>query len=537
MKKIIYIFTIIFFTLTSCEKNELNTFELSQKADSKTINENIETLASLISQASENVEFRQLIKNEVGKQFDGDYDALLLTFIGKEISGEKFEEILANKSNGKLTADQIIKMIKTSGYLQISIPVLFDEFNAESTTPISVAIPVNTKVETAESFKGYNVNGNILTISAKTAPEEPVFVIMESERIDEKGNLKVNEEGLYIEKGNRIHYSKALVQNSNGQLVKSKKSKIIEVLSNEEYDALVEENRKSEMLHSKNNSKPMKTLNSTNSIGNYLTAHAKYVRTIELQWQPVEGANRFVVYRNGYKNVNGYKVYFPDLQIADLSNTYTKSDLVDYSNEEYSYYVSYYNGTTFLGQSYVVSLHSSHRKNNGIEFVQKISASKRMVEILEGWWASELEIRAQITYINSQEQQSNGGDIGFVIPTIGSGIWAKLRPVEWTGYKTLFTWDRSKYDCGSYTIVLEETDTSDDIKDKINIIVEWVHFLPDSYSSVIKEVATSVNKTIDILDKPDYIGTFSVKWWDPNDVLRNVNSNGFSIVINHDSSL
>jgi hypothetical protein len=81
----------IIFVLSSCEKSELNTFELSQKADSKTINENIETLASLISQASENVEFRQLVKNEVGKRFDYDYDALLITFVGKEISGEKFE--------------------------------------------------------------------------------------------------------------------------------------------------------------------------------------------------------------------------------------------------------------------------------------------------------------------------------------------------------------------------------------------------------------------------------------------------------------
>lgn len=346
----------------------------------------------------------------------------------------------------------------------------------------------------------------------------------------------MNEDGLYIEKAERIHFSKVLTENSNQQYVKSKRSKLIEVLSNEEYDEMLKRNTEKESLHVNRNSEALKVVSSVNALGNYLTAQAKYVNTIELQWQAVESANRFVIYRTGYKKVNGSKIYYPDLQIADLSNTYTKSDLVDYSNEEYSYYVSYYNGTIFLGQSYVVSLHSSHRKNNGIEYVQKIVASKRMVEILEGWWASELEIRAQITYINSQEQQNNGGDIGFVIPTIGSGLWAKLRPVNWTGYKSLFTWDRSRYDCGSYTIVLEETDTADDIKDKINIIVEWVHFLPLEYSTVIKEVATSLNKTIDILDKPDYIGAFSVKWWDPNDYERNVNSNGFSIVINHDAS-
>ncbi len=536
MKKYIYLFAFLAITFTSCDEKDVDT--LSRISDSKTINSNIDVLSFLIAKASgDNLEFRNLIKEEIGRKFDYDYDALLVTFIGKEIDGEKFEKILANHSDGKYTSDQIVNMIKSSGYLQISIPVLFDEFDPNSTTPITVAIPIETQLETANQFIGYNADGSSITISAKSPPNKVVFVIMMSERVDNDGNLQVNENGLYIEKAERIHFSKAIVQNNKQQRVKSYKPKFIEVLTNEAYDTMLKQNSSKDALQIKSISDQLRTKGSINNVlGNYLIAQAKYVNTIQLQWQPVEGANRFVVYRSGYKNVNGSKVYFPDLQIADLSNTYTKSDLVDYSNEEYSYYISYYNGTSFLGQSYVVSLHSSHRKNNGIEYVQKIVASKRMVEILEGWWASELEIRAQITYINSQEQQSNGGDIGFVIPTIGSGVFSTLRPIDWTGYKSIFTWDRSKYDCGSYTIVLEETDTYSDKKKAIDIVIEWVHFLPVEYSTVIKEIATSVNKTIDIISNSELIGTFSVKWWDSNNYLRNINSNGFSIIINHDSN-
>ena len=157
-----------------------------------------------------------------------------------------------------------------------------------------------------------------------------------------------------------------------------------------------------------------------------------------------------------------------------------------------------------------------------------------MVEILEGWWASEIEIKAQIVYINSNNELSNAGDVGFVIPTTGTGM---LRPIDWTGNNSLFTWDRAAYNCGSYTIALEETDTSDRILDNLEIAVGFVHFLPPGeYSVIIKEVFSTLQETIKILDKPDYIATFHVKWWDPQDFLRQVNSNGFSIIIDHDST-
>lgn len=215
-----YIFTFISFVFSSCEKSELNTFELKQKADPLTINANIETLAFLISQASANIEFKQLVKNEVAKQFDGDYNALLLNFIGKEISGEKFEEILANKSNGQLSSDQIIKMIKTSGYLQISIPIMFEEFEPEIDIPLTVAIPIDINEKTVEESNAFDEKGQKSIISAKTVPVEPVFVVMESERVDDDGNLVVDKDGFLIEnKANRIHFTKAISQISNAQKV------------------------------------------------------------------------------------------------------------------------------------------------------------------------------------------------------------------------------------------------------------------------------------------------------------------------------
>lgn len=537
MKKIIYILTIISFVLTSCEKSELNIFELSPKADSKTINENIETLASLISQASENVEFRQLIKNEVGKQFDGDFDALLLTFIGKEISGEKFEKILANHSDGKYTSEQIVNMIKSSGYLQMSIPVLFEEFDPIKYKPLIVAIPLEINEKTVDNFIGYDSKGTQVSVTAKSAPNEPVIVIMESERVDENGKIIVDENGFFIEDPRcRSHYSKRSFENSSKQKIK-KENSIFQIVSDEEYERIMFDNKSNYSDLSK--LKISKISNST-LVAAFAYASPAAVNTIVLQWLPLENANKFEIYRSGPEKINGVKTNTLNKLIGTYTNTYSLHLPVDYSNETYSFVVKYYFENQYLGESNQVSAHSSHRKNNGQEYINRVIVSKSTVTRLEGWWVSEIELRCQVAYVDYKGDLVTRVFIP-VIPTYGKGI---ERAIDWTysnGQQgNLITWDREGFNYGSYTIILEEWDQSDNSSgknEKKDIMFDWIRFglKTAGASEIWTELTDNVQKTVAILDKPDYIGEVNIKWWDPNGKWTNPTS-GFSIMINHNSN-
>ena len=71
----------------------------------------------------------------------------------------------------------------------------------------------------------------------------------------------------------------------------------------------------------------------------------------------------------------------------------------------------------------------------------------------------------------------------------------------------------------------------------MNLLFDWVRFGLKfvGATEVWGELASQVQKTITILDKPDYIGSTNIKWWDPNDYVRTVGA-GFTITINHNSN-
>lgn len=66
---------------------------------------------------------------------------------------------------------------------------------------------------------------------------------------------------------------------------------------------------------------------------------------------------------------------------------------------------------------------------------------------------------------------------------------------------------------------------------------DWIRFglKTAGASEIWTELTDNVQKTVAILDKPDYIGEVNIKWWDPNGKWTNPTS-GFSIMINHNSN-
>jgi hypothetical protein len=534
MKKIGILFLIsLFISFYGCTKEEQSIEDKND--DAVAINKNINDLTAIIASAvGKNSELRKAIQSQVALKFDYDYDALLISFLDMDIAGEKFEEILAKNSNGKYSAKQIRKIIEESGYLQISIPVHFESFNPEKDTPLVVAIPANTDEKTVKDFNAFDKNGNITKISAKEKPDCAVIVINQSERVDNNGLVTVDPNGFYLPENLRIHFTEAINEARERADLKSSGNvkSIIDIVSDEEYTAVLSKYGKKEDFH--------ESASIDNSFKSTLAEPVFFAEPLaekaaDLKWNTYPGANRFLIYRSGNVNVGGVKTYKADLLIKTLIDSYTMTDLVDYSNEEYKYYMKYYNGTTFLAQSNSMTLHSSHRKNNGLEYLSRVVASEQMVRILEGWWVSELEIRIQIVYKNYTGTIAQNPAVGFDIPTHGKG---RLRDVNWTGQKNLFRWDRQGYDYGAYSVVMEEVDKSDVHNEKQDLWMSWVRFAVNSTNNTeYKEVAEQILYTATVLDLPDYIGSLSIKWWDPNDTLWEINPTGFSIIINHSTSL
>ncbi len=221
MKKIIFIFALVAFTLTSCEKNNqevgiINDTELFEQNDYNI--ELKEFSNSVINALKSNKEFRQLIKKEALKQFDGDYDVLLSRIIDTKLSQSE-----NNNGVSKISTNITVKNLLENSYyrntnailkiksennpfeellqkyplLQISIPENAEKWDPTSDIPVITFIPKEFEDGITKFVTGYTHDGQLITIDAVNPPDFPVIVIGQNERIDENGNV--------------IQYAKSLV--------------------------------------------------------------------------------------------------------------------------------------------------------------------------------------------------------------------------------------------------------------------------------------------------------------------------------------
>lgn len=139
--------------------------------------------------------FRNLVKQEAQKKFDGDYDILatdlqnLKTQNNALTNGEKIANTF--ESRGVSDGLHLLNCINTAvPNLQISVPVNCDEWNVSSFIPKVVPVPIDFDDNSNHTIIGYDSNGNTYTFNLDEDPDVPVVVISVSERIDENGNNK-----------------------------------------------------------------------------------------------------------------------------------------------------------------------------------------------------------------------------------------------------------------------------------------------------------------------------------------------------------
>lgn len=490
--------------LYSCE-DDLQEDIVTPSLTEDQIDQNIKNLSEVLANAVyRNDELVKEIKEEISYRFDYDNDALIREFLGRDISGEKFEDILSNSSNGKYSSKDIEKMILESGYLQFSIPLNYESLDYETVTPLAVPIYSFINEQDTEYIESFDNDGNTVNLSAKEMPTVPVIVVGRSERIDENGNLRVSERSVIIPKEGRMHYTKAIEQARNNLKSAKINQHILTILSQEEFDKLgVEQETTGTAEYGAN-------LKSTILSGDELTGNTTKPKEMSLSWEPYSNgtytSNKYIIYRDG----NNIKTVY-------YNNFYT--DIVEYTNMPYEYRIVYYYNNVYLGVSNDLELQSSQRTSGGKEYIDRLYASHAMVVFLEGWWVSEIEIKWDVLIGNP----NNTVSVMSTFSQTGGTSWDTQGSTTYVDDKkdvNLFTWNKG--DGLSYTIRFVEDDGGSRTE-SVNVWVDVTALVAETILTatgdlvvvgVIEATKGSIKKVITQLKNDDEIGETIVYWWD-----------------------
>jgi hypothetical protein len=171
----------------------------SSNASYQQINDAIEDVAIIIAKSLEDKEFREFLKAEALKKFDGDYD-ILYSLVKEKISGNgktlsaRVNAITTEfkKSTGKFKTEfsSVEELINKIPKLQIAIPVNCESWNTDNYVPPVACLNSELKNKLVTQVKAYDSKGNVTMLDKSKAPDYPVVVISINERLDENGDVR-----------------------------------------------------------------------------------------------------------------------------------------------------------------------------------------------------------------------------------------------------------------------------------------------------------------------------------------------------------
>jgi len=180
--------------LQSCkEDSQLHEENTSLLYKNTSYNKNLKKLSIALSEAvRDNINFRELLKNEALLMFDGDYDILMNKIKDMPVNGIKggvrVSELLSSyivkdKQNvqSRTNSDFINQLVQDYPDLQVSIPVHADDWNTESYIPKVAFMPEEYNEKTNLQVASY-LNGEEEPIDAVNPPNNPVIVVSLCER-------------------------------------------------------------------------------------------------------------------------------------------------------------------------------------------------------------------------------------------------------------------------------------------------------------------------------------------------------------------
>ncbi|MCQ2138999.1 MAG: hypothetical protein MJZ09_01335 [Bacteroidales bacterium] len=202
MKRMKLMPLVIAMAACSCSRVETSTHDLSCQVDESAILQiNEETnfnskLCSLVEGLHNTLlgsaDVRTMVCEEVNKQFDGDFDALLSSLCNNQVridckSDENkvpFGELLSASIPSTKAGDGhalLNSLMDNYPDLQVSVPVHADEWDGNY-IPVIAYIPENYNEGTDSFIPGLDNDGNWIAVDAIHEPDKPVIVISMNER-------------------------------------------------------------------------------------------------------------------------------------------------------------------------------------------------------------------------------------------------------------------------------------------------------------------------------------------------------------------
>jgi hypothetical protein len=163
------------------------------------------TLAKSLAETASDVRVRQLIKDEIMKEFDGDYNVLFNTIKHRKIGNLTFAQHLilnlpewndtdytASRKKGRFDKEAVKAYLQNLDIdtdkmplLQIAVPHRGKTWEPENIHPLTTAVTDNLITDFDKGFDmpAYHHNGTTAILKSDQLPEEPVLVVSENERL------------------------------------------------------------------------------------------------------------------------------------------------------------------------------------------------------------------------------------------------------------------------------------------------------------------------------------------------------------------
>lgn len=161
------------------------------------MNSKLSDAAKSLAYLLQEQKYRSLIKNQVGKKFDEDYDVLLYHLMKSKLpDGKTLSESVYNLKNGAQQmsisstsiSSQFSKLVSEIPLIQVAIPVKFKQWDANNYIPKVAILPVDYDEATTKTIDAYDYNGEKYEIDAVNPPTEPVIVVSLNERVEVENN-------------------------------------------------------------------------------------------------------------------------------------------------------------------------------------------------------------------------------------------------------------------------------------------------------------------------------------------------------------
>lgn len=148
--------------------------------------------APVMAEMLNDIEVRNLIKENALKQFDGDYDVLYKDLAIQQLRkgetfGMRFTANLAAQLGSEAEAERVINMIPR---FHVAVPVNIEKWDTDAFVPSVVVNPFHLQESEYETYTTYTANGQTSALSSRVDPEFPVVALGVNERTYDDGRLK-----------------------------------------------------------------------------------------------------------------------------------------------------------------------------------------------------------------------------------------------------------------------------------------------------------------------------------------------------------